>query len=72
MNAHNDNLSYRAGERLWREESYGNYEFGAGDYVVVDLQDVGQLRHKIKKDKHGYSLVRTVDERAFESTYAKV
>ena len=65
-------VSYSVGERLWREESYGNYEFGAGDYVVVDLQDIGQLKHKIKKDKHGFRLVRTVNELAFESTYATV
>ena len=66
------NLSYSAGERLWREESYGNYEFGVGDYVVIDLQEVGQLKHMIKQDKDRYPLVRTVNELAFESTYAKV
>jgi hypothetical protein len=65
-------LSYSAGERLWREESYGNYEFGVGDYVVIDLHEVGQLKHKIKRDGDGHPLVRTVNELAFESTYAKV
>ena len=66
------NLSYSAGERLWREESYGKYEFGVGDYVVIDLHEVGQLKHEIKLDGEKYALVRTVNELAFESTYAKV
>ena len=66
------NLIYSAGERLWREESYGKYEFGVGDYVVIDLQEAGQLKHKIKLDGDGHPLVRTVNELAFDSTYAKV
>ena len=66
------NRSYSAGERLWREESYGKYEFGVGDYVVIDLHEVGQLKHEIKLDGEGHALVRTVNELAFESTYAQV
>ena len=61
--------------RLHREESYDpKYEFGVGDYVVIDLEpwEFKTLSYPLKRDKHGKVLVRTVNESAFEHTYGKV
>lgn len=61
--------------RLFREESYDpKYQFGAGDYVVIDLEpwEFKTLSYPLKRDKHDKVLVRTVNESAFEHTYGKV
>jgi len=55
------------GERLYREETYTPaYEFGCGDFAVVDLDAPAGAP---KLDKHGKAFARTVNRDAFEMTY---
>jgi hypothetical protein len=57
------------GERLYREESYSPaYEFGEGDWVCVDIAPGGGF----KEDKDGITLVRTINEISFETTYNRI
>ena len=60
---------FTPGQRLYREETYGSYEFGEGDYVLVDLKETIGDKHQLKQDKENRFLVRTVNEAAFEGTY---
>ena len=60
---------FTPGQRLYREETYGSYEFGEGDYVLVDLKETIGDKHQLKQDKKNRFLVRTVNEAAFEGTY---
>ena len=56
--------------RLYREESYDpKYEFGMGDYVIIDVE-LTERGPALKYDKNGEVLVRTVNMDAFEHTYA--
>ncbi len=58
---------------LHREESYDpKFKFSMGDYVVIDLEETAQ-GYSLKVDSTGqYALVRTVNEDAFEHTYAEL
>ena len=60
--------------RLHRGESYDpKYEFGVGDYVVIDLEPwvFSTSSAALKYDKNREVLVRTVNGDAFEHTYGK-
>jgi len=58
------------GERLYREESFDpRYEFGEGDYLLMDIDPSTQT---FKLDKAKLPLLRTVNETAFECTYNTV
>jgi len=59
-----------AGERLFRQESYTPaYEFGEGDYCIIDI-DPKNLKYRLDKD--GLPVVRTVNAAVFEATHAFV
>jgi hypothetical protein len=58
------------GERLYRQETFSDrYEWGLGDYILMDIDPAtNTFRH----DKTGQPLVRTVNGDAFETTYGKL
>jgi hypothetical protein len=61
-----------AGQRLYREESYEpQFEFDQADYVAIDVEGTSGA-FKFKRNKEGKPIVRTINELAFEHTYAQL
>ena len=61
-----------AGQPLYREESYDpQFKFGQTDYVVIDVEGTSSA-FKLKCNKEGKPIVRTINELAFEHTYAQL
>ena len=61
-----------AGQPLYREESYDpHFKFGQTDYVVIDVEGTSSA-FKLKCNKEGKPILRTINELAFEHTYAQL